>query len=244
MRCPEALLTAPVAVPALVLLILFFAGSSLGAQILQVPADYPTIQEAIDAAQGGDTVLVAPGTYFENIDFLGKAITVTSILGPEATTVDGGGSGSVASFVNGEGQDSLLSGFTITHGRSFSNVGGGGGIRCLFSAPTIEDCRVTDNISDEGAGLRIAGFHPNPLVIRNCTFTGNHSFVNGGAARLDFVEAEIEDCVFAGNTALRRGGGLYLQGGPVTFLRCDIANNTGHYWGGGLYVWDGNVTLE
>jgi len=48
------------------------------AATIHVPADYGTIQEAIDAAVGGDTVLVAPGTYVENIDFLGKAITLKS----------------------------------------------------------------------------------------------------------------------------------------------------------------------
>jgi len=43
---------------------------------IHVPADYPTIQEAINTSVNGDTVLVAPGTYVENIDFVGKAIIV------------------------------------------------------------------------------------------------------------------------------------------------------------------------
>ena len=45
---------------------------------IHVPADDPTIQSAIDAAKNGDTVLVSPGTYNENLDFKGKAITVTT----------------------------------------------------------------------------------------------------------------------------------------------------------------------
>lgn len=57
-------------------LLLSFAVTN--AQILYVPADHPTIQEAIDAASEGDTVLVAEGTYYENIRFEGKAITVAS----------------------------------------------------------------------------------------------------------------------------------------------------------------------
>src|SRR5271168_3437186 len=45
---------------------------------IHVPGDQPSIQAGIDASSNGDVVLVAPGTYNENIDFKGKAITVTS----------------------------------------------------------------------------------------------------------------------------------------------------------------------
>ena len=66
----------------IILLIVIILTPSLGlSDTLYVPDDYLTIQEAIDAAVNGDTVLVAPGTYAENIDFKGKAITVTSEQG-------------------------------------------------------------------------------------------------------------------------------------------------------------------
>jgi hypothetical protein len=89
-----------------------------------VPADFPSIQAAIDYAADGDTVLVGPGTYVENIDFLGKLITVRSTDGRGVTTIDGGGGGSVVSFRTGETGESVLDGFTITNGDAF----GGGGI--------------------------------------------------------------------------------------------------------------------
>jgi hypothetical protein len=80
-----------------VLTLAFFAiaaGVSASAQtIIHIPADQPTIQAGIDAAHNGDTVLVSPGTYYENIDFKGKAITVTSSAGAAVTTIDGGGNG-------------------------------------------------------------------------------------------------------------------------------------------------------
>src|SRR3954469_25677884 len=75
----------------------------LSAQVtINVPADIPTIQGAINAAHNGDTVLVAPGTYFENLDFVGKAITVKSSDGPTLTIIDGGSQGPVIRFANNE----------------------------------------------------------------------------------------------------------------------------------------------
>src|SRR4051812_24854050 len=68
---------------------------------INIPADYPTIQAGINAASNGDTVLVAPGTYFENIDFKGKGITVTS-SNAAVTTIDGGSKGPAVSFKSGE----------------------------------------------------------------------------------------------------------------------------------------------
>ena len=95
---------------------------------LHVPNDYPTIQAAINAATGGDMVVVAPGTYVENIDFLGKAISVTSELGSFFTTIDGGRQGSVVRFNNSEGPGSVLQGFRITNGSGWE--GRGGGVYC------------------------------------------------------------------------------------------------------------------
>jgi len=76
---------------------------------------YPgqSIQEAIE--NNWYRIIVHPGTYYENIDFSGKAITLTgcdqSVI--SSTIIDGGMNGSVVSFHNGEGPDSILSGFTL-----------------------------------------------------------------------------------------------------------------------------------
>ena len=66
--------------------------------VIQVPTNFPTIQSAIKAASSGDTVLVAPGTYVENIHFSGKAITLTSSSGPAVTIIDGNHNGNVVTF--------------------------------------------------------------------------------------------------------------------------------------------------
>src|SRR5262245_49145373 len=103
------------------------------AATIRVPADAPAIQQAIDAAAAGDTVLVAPGTYVENINFHGKLITVESEQGPEVTVIDGGAAGSVVTFSSGENRSAVLRGFTVRNGRnSFS----GGGVLIQNSAPS------------------------------------------------------------------------------------------------------------
>jgi len=94
-------------------LLLLVAAASLIADTINVPGDYARIQEAIDAALGGDTVLVAPGTYEERIDFKGKSVTVQSEHGPEVTVIDAEYLGTAVSFQNGEGPDSILDGFSI-----------------------------------------------------------------------------------------------------------------------------------
>ena len=68
------------------------------AETLLVPDDYADIQDAIDEAVDGDVVEVSEGTYIENINFMGKAITVTAVDGPDLTIIDGDADGTVVTF--------------------------------------------------------------------------------------------------------------------------------------------------
>src|SRR5262245_6192114 len=121
-------------VPAAALaLLLPVLASSARASTLHVPADYPTIQAAIDIAIDGDLVLVGPGTYPEHLDFKGKAIVVQSTDGASATTIAGDylkTEPPLVAFTSGEGPSSILEGFTITNGD-------GRGILCDDSSPII-----------------------------------------------------------------------------------------------------------
>ena len=126
------------------------AGSAAEAATIRVPADAATIQQAIDAAAPGDTVLVAPGTYVENLTFLGKAITVVSEGGPAVTVIDGNWSGPVVAFTSGEPRGAVLRGFTVQRGAtSFS----GGGVLIQNSSPTIADNWIVGNGACSGAGV-------------------------------------------------------------------------------------------
>ena len=82
------------------------------AEILQVPRQHLSIQSALDAAQSGDTVLVAPGIYEgpanRNLDFRGKALSVIARAGPSATVLDCGGRGRGFRFRSGEDKYSAV----------------------------------------------------------------------------------------------------------------------------------------
>jgi hypothetical protein len=109
---------------------------------------YATIQSGINAASKGDVVLVAPGTYNENINFNGKAITVTTSGGPAATTINGGNRPGLATvtFANGETRSSVISGFTITGGGDTIFSGNSdGGVFVNGASPTIQGNTVTAN---------------------------------------------------------------------------------------------------
>src|SRR5947207_6502047 len=133
------------------LLILGLMPHTARAATINVPAGQPTIQAAINAASNGDTVLVAPGTYYESIYFLGKAITVTSSGGPSVTTINGGMVDRVVAFTDSEGRNSVLSGFTITNGT-------GGGIYMYYASPTISGNVITGNLNCGGGGGIVAEF--------------------------------------------------------------------------------------
>ncbi|MDP8239314.1 MAG: choice-of-anchor D domain-containing protein [Candidatus Hatepunaea meridiana] len=151
---------------------------------IDVPDDYDTIQEAIDNALDTDTVLVAPGTYTENINFSGKEILVGSLFITtgdadyvESTIIDGDANNtSVVTFANGETVNSILSGFTIFNGRA--NFGAG--ILCNGSAPTLDHLLITGNNAVNRGGGIIAYANARP-TIRNITLTGNSADQGNGA---------------------------------------------------------------
>ncbi|MHC4945333.1 MAG: right-handed parallel beta-helix repeat-containing protein [Planctomycetota bacterium] len=187
---------------------------------IHVPADYATIQEAIDAAANGDTVIVHPGTYVENIDFLGKAILVQSLEGPEKTVLDGNEAGSVVTFQSGEGLDSILDGFVLTNGSGtyipvYENIGGG--IYCDGASPTITNCTIRFNTAQSGGGIAVV-YNASPHIVNN-TITENLAIFTsysggGGGIAIGFDSSPlIKDNVISYNSADNGGscGGIGIR---------------------------------
>jgi len=219
----------------LVLTLFSFPAFALCATI-EVPKDYTTIQAAIDASINGDIVFVSPGTYVENIDFKGKAITVKSKYGPDVTVIDGvkpfdPDYGSVVIFKSGEGLDSVLDGFTLTRGSGTwrPNIGGycGGGVFCWnFSSPTIVNNIITNNHSfgaksSGGGGIIVDRSSP---LIRNNLIKNNYALGVGGGVYISSADSKptLINNTITINTTAGSGGGVAIRSLPEPILMNNI----------------------
>ena len=199
----------------------------------------PTIQAAIVAANPGDVVIVAPGTYLETIDFLGKAITVRSTDPNDhavvlSTIIDGNGLGSVVTCATGEGPGSILDGFVITGG-SGTVIGAntfGGGMYNLNSNPTVINCSFS----------------------LNSVFAANQAF--GGGMYNNNSSPRVNNCSFSVNSVsspnLAAGGGMYNSSSSSLVISCSFNTNsvsssqtvlTPSAYGGGMYNATSNPTV-
>lgn len=193
-----------VRVSTMLLLLATTIGASAGAAERRVPEDHPTVQAAIAAAGDGDTVLVGPGVWNEDLDFLGKAIAV---VGAGADTVlRGTGTGPVVTFRTGEGPTSVLDGVVVTGGVAPR----GGGIRIEDASPTIRRSVIMENrASERGSGIFVGGAAAAPLIQNNLVIYNAHSTGDPHAIQSDGASPRIVN-----NTIVRNdSNGILLAGG-------------------------------
>jgi hypothetical protein len=225
---------------------------------------YTTIQSGINAANAGDTVLVAPGTYFENIDFLGKAITITTSAGPATTILDGGrGQNPAVIFRNGETSSSVLNGFTIQNGgfsgypQPSTNYGTGGividnatpvisnnvlthnecnAIQSNFSSPLIENNEIDNTLDPNG----YCGFAGGSAI----WIYGSLTYYNGGSQTTEppaiIVGNLIQNNVESGRADAGGNGGaaIAVWGGYASITSNTLRNNLSLGDGGAILAFN------
>jgi parallel beta-helix repeat protein len=204
---------------------------------IYVPDDYLTIQEAINTAVDWDSVIVRPGVYYEHdIDFLGKAITVMSTDPTDwevvaSTIVDANAQGSVFNIYQGEDTTSVLTGLTIRGGYGLV----GGGIRCVFSSPTIARNVITGNTAtDDGGGIHLA---VSDAIVINNEVTNNmvlDTWGTGGGIRCANTYPtgpRITNNVISDNTA-NNGGGITIYSSFPILTGNTITGNSASNGGG------------
>ncbi len=225
----------------LIVLLLLYLPVTLHGEIIEIPNDFETIQAGIDAAEEGDTVLVAPGEYNEFINLSGKPILVTShfmLDGDEnlitETIIDGSDlNRSVVIFANDEDGRTILSGFTIRNG----DTDYGGGIYCNGTSPILSHLIVEGNhVSEFGGGIYCTN-EAGPLI-QNVKIRNNITELGGGGVgSFHGANPIIEDSYISENntSGIFYGGGVFVDSSSIT-LRNVLINDNESLSAAGVYA--------
>jgi predicted outer membrane repeat protein len=192
---------------------------------VNVPGDYSTIQDAVDAVCPYGGVVILTDTLYQgagntDVDYGGGAITVRSASGdPESCVIDcqSGARGFI--FQSGEGSGSVLEGVTV----KFGSASSGGAIYCSGAGPTINNCIFLSNSATSDGGAIYCEFQG--VVLTGCIFESNSAGSNGGAVACITSSPSIIGCTFRDNTA-QTGGGVYAaQNSEPSITNCTFYDN-------------------
>jgi len=193
---------------------------------------FDAIQEAIEVADAYAVIRVHPGTYFENIDFLGKRLRVTGLAGHDSgiaayPILDGGDLDTVVTFASGEDANCVLESFVITRGSGPQ----AGGIYCRNSAPMVANCLIVGNRADDSDGAAVYGVDSN-AVFDNCTIVGNYGGPQGAGLYFCNFAAVLANCIVRDNLPSEIRAGVDAE---VSVVYSDVAGG----WPG-----PGNVDID
>ncbi|MCK9209951.1 MAG: choice-of-anchor D domain-containing protein [Ignavibacteriaceae bacterium] len=246
----------------LTILILFNTSNVFGQTTRNVPSQYATIQAGLNAAQSGDTVLVQPGTYYENIIWPDvNRIKLISAGDNSNTIIDAKKIANVINIVSNGLIDTntVVKGFNLINGDNVNNWGGilcnnanpkfenievnsnkanlnGGGIYMINCSPLFINCNIHDNlVTGEGVYYGGGGIYANNsnAIFFNTTVSNNNGFFGGGVL-LYQSNVDIQNCLIYKNTTRYQGGGLYLVRSSPHIVGTLIINNNG----AGVYCYD------
>ncbi|MHC4436719.1 MAG: right-handed parallel beta-helix repeat-containing protein [Planctomycetota bacterium] len=203
------------------------------------PSDFNTIQAAIDDANDGDTVVVAPGTYTgdgnRDIDFKVKAITVKSEDGPQTCIIDCQGTkDNPHRGFQVYSRNAVLDGFKVINGYAKDS---GGGIYCADTS-IIKNCIVTTNYSEDNGG----GIFISDGTVLDCIITNNAAYHWGGGIYASSGNPVLVNCIITKNQA-GSGGGISASHGDPVLLNCTIVRNKAWTAGGIFCRYRGMMTM-
>lgn len=246
--------------------LLSITGTALAATY-NVPADYTTIQSAIDSCANGDEIIVAPGTYHEQLSVNDKSIVIKSSGGADQTIIDGDGSGVALTVTAPQGvyadRNLTVEGFTIKNGTRGIRASGSytvtvnnsiitnnqGGVYLYtdryagdYLTFNLNGSTISNNTTATNGG-GIYGYYHAQAYIKNSSIINNSAGYSGGAIYLEmYCSAEIENSVLTGNSAGIHGGGVYSNTyGYVQGINTIFAKNTAAGNGGAMYLIDGTT---
>ena len=217
-----------------VFLVTFHASS----QVIHVPGDQPTIQDGINVAGNGDTVLVDTGTYVENINYLGKNIVVAShfLLTGDTTNIDNTlikspeADTPTITFNNYEDTTALLIGFTISS-YDTTNYWGDCGISCTNSSPRFKDLKIIPTAGYYmGNGLSCDSSN---IFLENVEFHDCWHALGIFNSTVTLINTTIKD----------NGSGISCNNSILNIYYSEIKDVGGGYWDG-FSCNNSNVTIE
>jgi hypothetical protein len=223
--------------------------------IRRVPSEYPTIQGAVTAAETGDSILIAPGTYTGEYN---RGTSVNQVLfirgegGAGAVIIDAENVSTGISFTSISAPAPLLQGITVRHGNPF-------GVYIYDASPLILDCSIEDCASGialfkyngQMLGTTVNGCSANGVKIttgsvcdiRNCEIRDNGGGYGAGVQVIS-ASPTFANCAIRGNSTTSSGGGVYAEYSTVTLSDVIVSGNHATAEGGGIRLWQSTLNLS